>query len=44
MTLPLDLDGKQLAESDKDILIAIIQALQEKVHTLVLQRKVAPVS
>jgi transposase len=34
MALSLDLDSKQLVELDKDILIAIIQALQEEVHTL----------
>lgn len=34
MTLPLDLDSKQLAGLGKEALIAIIQALQEKVHTL----------
>jgi len=34
MTLPLDLDGRQLAELDQEILVAIIQALQDQVRSL----------
>lgn len=34
MTPVLDLDNKQLADLDKEVLIALIQALQEKVRTL----------
>jgi transposase len=34
MTSLLDLDSKQLADLDKEVLIALIQALQEKVGTL----------
>lgn len=37
MTIPLNLDSKRLAEIDKDVLIAMIQALQEKVHALELR-------
>jgi len=39
MTLPLDLDSKQLAALGKEALIAIIQALQERVH--ILEQQVA---
>jgi transposase len=39
MTPPLDLDASQLAELDKEMLIAIIQALQQQVHAL--EKKVA---
>jgi transposase len=34
MKPPFDLDSNQLAKLDKDVLIAIIQALQEKVYAL----------
>ena len=39
MTPPLDLDASQLAELDKEMLIAIIQALQQQVRAL--EEKVA---
>jgi len=39
MTPPLDLDASQLAELDKEVLIAIIQTLQQQVRAL--EKKVA---